>query len=176
MFSKSASLSDLFYAWKDYAREADRLQTLIAEHKRSPGTSLLDEACGSGGHIAFLRRRYTVEGLDLDPSVLEIARQKHPDIRFHRGGMVEFDLARRYDVVVCFFSSIGYVKTLPRLRQATRTMAPHALLVNLPEIEAARLNVSAAEGGAVRAAGLEVMLDHEGLMGRGLLTGRQPGP
>ncbi|KRT76428.1 MAG: type 12 methyltransferase, partial [Armatimonadetes bacterium CSP1-3] len=28
---------------------------------------------------------------------------------------------------------------------------------------------------AMRAAGLEVMLDHEGLMGRGLLIGRQPG-
>ena len=234
MFSKSAPLYDLFYAWKDYAREADRLHALIGEHKRSPGTSLLDVACGTGGHIAYLRRDYAVEGLDLDPSMLEIARRKHPDIRFHRGDMVEFDLDRRYDVVVCVFSSIGYVKTLSRLRQATRTMArhvlpgglliiepwltpdvfkpgtPHTLFVDRPEIKAARLNVSAVEDGlsimefhylvatatgvdyfterhelglftlaeyeaAMRAAGLEVTLDHEGLMGRGLLIGRQPG-
>jgi len=234
VFSKSAPLYDLFYAGKDYAREADRLRALVGEHQRSPGTSLLDVACGTGGHIAFLRRDYAVEGLDLDRGLLEIARRKHPDVVFHQGDMLNFDLGRRFDVVVCLFSSIGYVKTPPRLRQAVQTMArhvhpggllviepwltpdafkpgmAHGLFVDQPEIKAARMNVSAVEDGvsiiefhylvatatgvdyfterhelglftlaeyeeAMRAAGLEVMLDHEGLMGRGLLIGRQPG-
>jgi len=81
VFSKSAPLYDLFYAGKDYAREADRLRALVGEHQRSPGTSLLDVACGTGGHIAFLRRDYAVEGLDLDRGLLEIARRKHPDTK-----------------------------------------------------------------------------------------------
>jgi len=82
-------------------------------------------ACGTGSHIAYLREIFAVEGLDLDPKMIELARTRHPDISFHHGDMIDFDLGRQCDVVVCLFSSIGYVKTAPRLRQAIANMARH---------------------------------------------------
>jgi hypothetical protein len=39
--------------------------------------------------------------------------------------MIEFDLGRRFDVVTCLFSSIGYVLTLDRLDRAVANMAAH---------------------------------------------------
>jgi ubiquinone/menaquinone biosynthesis C-methylase UbiE len=75
MFERSAELYDAFYAFKDYAGEAEKLDALI--RLRVPGArTLLDVACGTGKHLAELASRYEVEGLDLDPSLLAVARER----------------------------------------------------------------------------------------------------
>lgn len=127
MYRQWAAYYDAIYAaiGKDYAREAQRIHALIQQHKRSPGTAVLDVACGTGGHIVHLRENYKVEGLDLDPEMLAIARRKNPDVVFHQGDMVDFELGRRFDAVVCLFSAIAYTMTVPRLRQALATMRRH---------------------------------------------------
>jgi SAM-dependent methyltransferase len=100
---------------------------VIRRHKRSAGRTLLDVACGTGGHLAFLKRDYVVEGLDREPRLLAIARRKLPGVRFHRGDMARFSLGRRFDVVTCLFSAIGYMATRGRLRRAMANMARHLL-------------------------------------------------
>ena len=129
MFSKSAQYYDEIYSSmdKDYPAEAARLRKIIQRYKRTKGRSLLDVACGTGTHAGYLRRYYQIEGLDLDSGILAIAKKKNPKIRFHQGDMIDFDLGRQFDAVVCLFSSIGYVKTKPRLQKAIKTMARHLL-------------------------------------------------
>jgi ubiquinone/menaquinone biosynthesis C-methylase UbiE len=129
MFSKSAQYYDEIYASvdKDYKAEAKKAQKIIQEHKQTKGKSLLDVACGTGFHASQLSKYYQVEGLDLDPQMLKVAKKKHPKIRFHQGDMTDFDLGRQFDVVVCLFSSIGYVKTKSRLQKAIKTMSKHLL-------------------------------------------------
>ncbi|MGH2348969.1 MAG: class I SAM-dependent DNA methyltransferase, partial [bacterium] len=129
MFTKSAHFYDAIYAaiGKDYPAEAARLHELIQAHKRSRGNALLDLACGTGTHLAELRRWYDVEGVDLDPQMLVIAAQRVPGIPLHHADLADFSLQRSFDAVVCLFSSIGYVKTAARLRQALQTMARHTV-------------------------------------------------
>ncbi|HEV8352664.1 MAG TPA: class I SAM-dependent methyltransferase [bacterium] len=129
MFTKSAQFYDAIYAaiGKDYAAEAVRLHDLIQTHTRSGGNALLDLACGTGAHLAELRRWYDVEGLDLDPQMLAIAAQRVPGVPLHQGDLADFSLPRSFDAVICLFSSIGYVKTDVRLKQALRTMARHTV-------------------------------------------------
>jgi ubiquinone/menaquinone biosynthesis C-methylase UbiE len=129
MFSKSAQYYDEIYAAvdKDYAAEAAKAHKIIQKHKRSRGKALLDVACGTGLHAGYLSGHYQVEGLDLDPQMLSVAKKKHPQIRFHKGDMTDFDLGRQFDVVISLFSAIGYVKTKARLRKAIKTMARHLL-------------------------------------------------
>jgi SAM-dependent methyltransferase len=170
MFSQSQRFYDAIYSWKDYAEEAQRLKRFIAQHKRSAGHALLDVACGTGGHIPYLRDDFAYEGLDLDPEMLALARNRFPDIPFHQGDMVTFSLGRQFDVVCCLFSSIAYTRTAPRLYQAIATMAahvcpggviviapfltpdawdpghPYALFVDQPDLKIARMNVSRADG------------------------------
>jgi ubiquinone/menaquinone biosynthesis C-methylase UbiE len=127
MFSKSAQYYDEIYAAaeKDYAAEVNKAHKLIQKHKKSKGKLLLDVACGTGAHAGPLSKYYRVEGLDLDSKMLSIAKKKLPKIRFHQGEMTDFDLGRQFDVIVCLFSSIGYVKTTSRLRKAIKTMNRH---------------------------------------------------
>jgi ubiquinone/menaquinone biosynthesis C-methylase UbiE len=170
MFSKTARYYDLVYSFKDYEGEADRLRTIIEERLRSGGKRLLDVACGTGNHIAHLKQHFQVEGLDISEEFIEIARRKHPNVIFHHGDMIEFDLADEFDVVTCLFSSIGYVRTLPNLTRAVACMtrhvthgglliiepwftseawhAPsvHASLVDEPDLKIARVNTSFVDG------------------------------
>ena len=114
MFTDSAHIYDAVYSFKDYAAESRRIHELIEE--RSPGAStLLDVACGTGKHLEQLRAWYEVSGLDLDPQLLELAKERLGDVELHQGDMTAFTLGRRFDVVTCLFSSIGYVVTLERL-------------------------------------------------------------
>ena len=123
-FSRSGAYYDAIYATKkNYAAEANQLNKLILRYKKSRGSTLLDVACGTGMHISFLRRRFEVEGLDLDPKLLYIARKRNPRVRFHQGDMTKFNLGKQFDVITCLFSAIGYVRTLQRLRGTIRCMA-----------------------------------------------------
>jgi ubiquinone/menaquinone biosynthesis C-methylase UbiE len=137
MFSKSAQYYDEIYASmdKDYVAEVSKLQKFIQVYKQSPGDSLLDVACGTGSHADLLSKHYQVEALDLDPKMLAVAKKKHPKIRFHHGDMVDFDLERQFDIIVCLFSSIGYVKTKTRLRKAIKNMGRHLLPAGVLFIE-----------------------------------------
>ncbi|HEU4454245.1 MAG TPA: class I SAM-dependent methyltransferase, partial [Longimicrobium sp.] len=65
------------------------------------------------------------EGLDLDEGLLAVARCKVPGVAFHHGDMRSFDLGRRFDVVTCLFSSIGYVRTVEAMRASIANMARH---------------------------------------------------
>lgn len=127
MFAKSARYYDIIYdaKAKNYAQEAMQIHQLISKHKKSSDMGLLDVACGTGRHISYLREYCAIEGLDLDPKLLAIARKRNPGVRFHRANMVSFDLRKRFDAVTCLFSAIGYVKTLPNLRRAVKSMAHH---------------------------------------------------
>ncbi|HSL44665.1 MAG TPA: class I SAM-dependent methyltransferase [Anaerolineales bacterium] len=129
MFSKSAKYYDEIYSSmdKDYAAEANKIYQIVQERKHSKGKALLDVACGTGVHAGYLSKYYQVEGLDLDRTMLAVAKKKHPKIRFHQGDMTSFDLRRQFDVIVCLFSSIGYVKTKTRLQKAIQNMANHLL-------------------------------------------------
>ncbi|HEU0016071.1 MAG TPA: methyltransferase domain-containing protein [Longimicrobium sp.] len=124
-YARSAELYDAVYAWKDYAAEAEALHGIIQEHLRSGGNRLLDVACGSGRHLAHLAEHYRVAGVDLDPTLLEMARRAVPAAELYAGDMTSFDLGRRFDAVTCLFSAIGYMRTEPRLRQAVANLARH---------------------------------------------------
>src|SRR5213594_5221232 len=125
MYGQLANYYDEIYHLKDYQKEAEKIETLIQQHKKSAGNYLLDVACGTGNHIAYLKQQYNVEAVDSSPEMLRIARKKHPEVVFHRGDMTSFKLENRFDVITCLFSAIGHVKTKARMRRAVGNMANH---------------------------------------------------
>lgn len=107
-----------------------------------------------------------MEGLDVDPQMLAVARERLPEVTFHEADMAAFRLRRHFDAVICMFSSIGYVRTPDRLAGAVAAMAGHlepegvlivepwitpdawhdrhvgAIFVDQPELKIARINTS----------------------------------
>ena len=75
MFTKTALYYDKIYAFKDYQAETERLMAIFQEQRFAGGTRLLDVACGTGRHLEFLKARYDVEGMDISPELLAIARR-----------------------------------------------------------------------------------------------------
>lgn len=124
MYTKTAAYYDALYRFRDYPAQAARLRELLAREHPSART-LLDVGCGTGQHLELLRPTYTVEGLDLDPALLEVARARCPEVPLHLADMAEFQLAHRFDVIICLFSAIGYVKTVDRLYRSIATWARH---------------------------------------------------
>ena len=125
MFDRSAHLYDLVYGFKDYEQEARDLVAVVRE--RNPeASSLLDVACGTGEHLLLLRPSFDhVEGVDVEPDMLAVARAKLPDVVFTEGDMRTFDLGRTFDAVTCLFSSVGYMADVGQLRAAVARMAAH---------------------------------------------------
>jgi ubiquinone/menaquinone biosynthesis C-methylase UbiE len=125
MFTKSAAYYDAIYSFKDYAVEAEKIHDLIQRHKRSEGSTLLDVACGTGGHIVHLNTRYDVTGIDLDTNMLAVAEERLPDVLFSHADMRDFHMDRQFDVIICVFSSIAYVVTPEGMNQTLENFVRH---------------------------------------------------
>lgn len=168
MFAPSANYYDIIYETigKNYELESSRLLSFVEKNKSGSCKTLLDVACGTGEHLKYLRKYFSVEGFDLDEELLKSVSQKLPDIPVHHANMLNFNLERKFDVVACLFSSIGYAVTKENLFLATSNMqkhtsaggllfvepwfspeqfhsgAVHAAFVNQPQLKIARMNVS----------------------------------
>jgi len=124
VYQRSAPFYDAINHFVDYAAQARQLRELVGRH--APGArTLLDVCCGTGRHMEPLRAHYEVEGLDINPDLLEIARRRCPGASLHRADMADFDIGHPFDVIVCLFSSIGAAKTLERMQQAIACMERH---------------------------------------------------
>jgi ubiquinone/menaquinone biosynthesis C-methylase UbiE len=169
MFSVSAELYDAIYSFKDYATEAAKIRQVIA-HERPGVKSILDVACGTAEHAKHLAADFQIDGIDLESKFIETARKKIPAGNFSVADMRSFQLGKRYDVVQCLFSSIGYLltpeDTIAALKcfrahlapggiilvepwltpSAYKLGQPHMITVNQPDLKVCRMNVSAREG------------------------------
>jgi SAM-dependent methyltransferase len=126
-YERSARIYDLLYTGagiKDYVAEAAGLHRIITGANPNART-LLDVACGTGQHLAQLKRWYAVEGVDASPAMLAVAAQRLPGVPLHRADMRTFDLGRPFDAVTCLFSSIGYLTEPSEMEQAIARLAAH---------------------------------------------------
>ncbi|HEX8804246.1 MAG TPA: class I SAM-dependent methyltransferase [Acidimicrobiales bacterium] len=110
---------------KDHAAEAAAVAALARRHR--PGArTLLDVACGTGLHLAaFVELGFEVAGVDASPAMAAAAAARLPGVPIELGDMRSFHLGRRFDVVTCLFSSIGYATTADELDAAVAAMADH---------------------------------------------------
>lgn len=143
-YAQAAEFYDLLYTReKDYAAEAELLASFIRE-LHPTATTLLDVGCGTGSHArALIDAGFDVDGVDLEPTFVERARIKCPEGTFWVGDMTALDIPKRYDVVTCLFSAIGYVESETGLRRTIAGMRaalnPGGVLIVDPWFEPGQL-------------------------------------
>jgi SAM-dependent methyltransferase len=127
VYDKSATIYDLLYVGsgiKNYPAEAAELHRIIREACPAAKT-LLDVACGTGAHLIEMQRWYMVEGVDVSPAMLAVARTRLPGVPLREADMRTLDLGKTFDAVTCLFSSIGYMHDPGELRAAVARLAAH---------------------------------------------------
>ena len=123
-FSASAELYDAIYSFKDYVTESSKIRQLV-EREHPGAKTILDVACGTAEHAKHLSAHFQVDGIDVEPKFIEIARAKNPTGHYSVADMRSFQLAKRYDVVQCLFSSIGYLLTPEDIIAALKCFRAH---------------------------------------------------
>jgi ubiquinone/menaquinone biosynthesis C-methylase UbiE len=124
MFTKSAQWYDALYSFKDYPAETEQILRLLRE-KHPKAKTLLDVACGTAEHDKYLSRYYQVDGIDQELEFIRIAAAKNPDCHYYQADMTDFNLSKTYDILLCLFSSIGYVRILENVVKALACFKRH---------------------------------------------------
>jgi SAM-dependent methyltransferase len=124
MFSKSAQWYDAIYGFKDYQQESTAIINLL-KNEHPQAKTLLDVACGTAEHDKYFSRVYQVDGFDLNPEFVKIASHKNLGSQYFVADMTDFELNKTYDIILCLFSSIGYVKTLDKMVKTLMCFKKH---------------------------------------------------
>ncbi len=130
IFKRYAKYYDHIYIDKDYKKECDFLEYIFQNFSESRVKTMLDLACGSGGHaIPLAERGYEVLGVDASEAMIEIARNKAEnagvDIKFEVMKMEELSLPEKFDVIICMFSGIDYIESYDALSEALKRIRTH---------------------------------------------------
>lgn len=124
MFAESSELYDLIYSFKDYAKESKEIYEMVRKYKPR-ANEVLDIGCGTGEHHKYLKDVYSLTGLDINPNFIEMARQKVPNAAYEVGDMRAFDLGKKFEVILCLFSSIAYIQNYEELISTLKTFRSH---------------------------------------------------
>jgi SAM-dependent methyltransferase len=110
-------MNDNYKAFAPYYDEAtftnnqekiELLRSLINTYSTHAKT-ILELGCGTGTIMQGLIQDYSVTGLDLSPTMLEVASQKVPGATFIHADMSDFALETTFDAVLCVFDSINHL-------------------------------------------------------------------
>jgi SAM-dependent methyltransferase len=85
--------------WRRRNRTYYRLLEQIYRFQIPPGASVLEIGSGSGDLLAALEPSVGV-GVDVSPRMVELARSRHPDLRFEVATGEDVELGRTFDYVV----------------------------------------------------------------------------
>ena len=84
-------------------REAKRHYHLLLKRHFSflvpPGLRVLELGCGLGDLLAAVRPARGV-GVDFSPAVIDLARQRHPELEFHAADAQEFSTEEKHDYIL----------------------------------------------------------------------------
>lgn len=130
VFDAYAAYYDLLYRDKDYAGEAEYVRNMLAQHGVTSG-SILELGCGTGKHAEhFAQMGYTVHGVDISPSMVELAKtRKSSDLTgklsFEVGDVRTVRLGQQFDAVISLFHVASYQTTNEDLAAMFQTAATH---------------------------------------------------
>jgi ubiquinone/menaquinone biosynthesis C-methylase UbiE len=125
LYRDLAKYYDLIYSKKDYKAEVDELRKTILKYKKSKGKELLEVACGTGKHLQYLKSFFNCTGVDINKEILNIAKSRIKDVSFINANMINMNLKKKFDIITCLFSSIGYVQTYENLRKTVENFSKH---------------------------------------------------
>ena len=160
MWAELPPYYDVIYQWKDYRGESRRIEDLIGKHKKTHGKELLAVACGTGGHLQYLRKCFKATGIDASQQMLREARKKCPGVALRQDDMMSFQINRCFDAIICLFSSIAYVRTDRNLKKTIKhfgdQLNPGGVLIIEPFLTRETFFTGEIDGGTMSGDGIKI--------------------
>jgi SAM-dependent methyltransferase len=126
MYNESIQYYDKIYSQiKNYKQEVEYLIETIGQYGDFSNKELLDVACGTGEHLKYFKSHFRAEGIDISAESVRLAKEKNPELTIHLGDMRSFLIGKRFDIITCLFSSIGYMISIQDLISAIGNMKRH---------------------------------------------------
>lgn len=110
---------------KDYQKETEIVKGIITQFEEKQSKTLLDVGCGTGEHLKYLSLDFQCTGIDVNRDMTRTAKNKVPDAKFKAADMINFRLTEKFDVIICLFSSIGYVQNFNNLVKTLENFSKH---------------------------------------------------
>ncbi|MFH1419551.1 MAG: class I SAM-dependent methyltransferase [Planctomycetota bacterium] len=169
--------ADLAWLWPvisppaDYERDANDITALLREHVRRDLRTVLDLGCG-GGHVDYwLKRHFTVVGIDQSEAMLALACELNPEATYLRGDLRDPPTAERFDAVF-LGDAVNYMLSEGDLRQAFQAaydcLAPGGVFLTVAEetrerFTAPRAHVSHHDSGRIHVTFIENYHDSDAI-------------
>jgi SAM-dependent methyltransferase len=125
----------LLYKSRDENEAKTALDNLLKALNLTPGSKVLDLACGKGRHARYLAEKgFMVTGLDISQASITYARTlEHPRLEFYQHDMRKSFRLNYFDAVMNMFTSFGYFKTdadhLLALKNVAKDLRPGGLFL-----------------------------------------------
>jgi SAM-dependent methyltransferase len=134
VFAGYGKYYDLLYQDKDYEAECNIIEGLFKKYSPKPISSVLDAACGTGGHaIPLASRGYRVTGFDASEAMIRRAKEKSHRVPFHVIDLRHFSIAEQFDACICMFAAMNYLTDTADIQTALanirRHLKPKGLLI-----------------------------------------------
>ena len=117
------------FGWNEYPRVfGEQLLVWLARHNIDVATAL-DLGCGTGVLCETLSAHgIETVGIDLSDSMIQIARERNPALRYEIADMTTFSLPRKFDLITCTGDALNHITRLGDIRSVfTRA---HEMLVD----------------------------------------------
>jgi SAM-dependent methyltransferase len=156
VFNNYAKFYDLLYLEKDYQKECQYIQQIIINNGYGTKLKILDIGCGSGKHANILASfGHSLLGIDFSKEMIEIAQKnKKYNSNFEIHNAIDFNLNRKFDVILSLFHVISYQNSNKNLDDFVKNVSSHlnkdalfvfdfwygpAVLTQMPSIKIKRL-------------------------------------
>ena len=132
-YNKFAEIYDDLMTDVPYEEIADIIDKRIKEHNIQ-NNIVLDLACGTGTLTSkLLKKGYELIGADASAEMLNVAREKCPDVLFLNQSMDDFELYGTVGMIICCLDSINYLTDAEALDETIRLcnnyLEPDGLLI-----------------------------------------------
>ncbi|WP_039455605.1 class I SAM-dependent DNA methyltransferase [Candidatus Jidaibacter acanthamoebae] len=125
LFDNIAIYYDLLYDYKNYKLEVLNILDLIKQFRKASTNTLLDVGCGPGRHLQFFRKHFNCMGIDVSSKMLKIAKKNAQGVIFQKADMTNMNLHKKFDVITCLFSTIGYTSNYTMLKNTWQNFYNH---------------------------------------------------
>lgn len=123
-YSELAWTEDWLANPSEYKDEVMFYIDLIKANSINTPSTLLHFGCGAGGHDTFFKQHFAITGVDLSKGMIELARNRHPDVDYIEGDMKTVKLNHQFDVVA-IPDSIDYMVSEDDLLQTIKNAVSH---------------------------------------------------